>query len=41
MFVPKMEQKWLLFFGSWDLRASSCLTAVSDLFAVSAFLEPA
>ena len=33
--------KWLLFFASWDLRAVSCVTFVSDLFAVSAFFEPA
>jgi hypothetical protein len=41
MHVPKLVQKWLLFFGSWDLGAASCVAAVSELFAVSALLEPA
>jgi hypothetical protein len=39
--MGKLVQKWLLFFGSRYLRAGSCLAAISELFAVSAFLEPA
>jgi hypothetical protein len=33
--------KWFLFFASWDLWAIFWGTALSGLFAVSAFLEPA
>jgi hypothetical protein len=35
MRVPRLVQKWPLFFDSWDLRAGSCAAVVSELFAVS------
>jgi hypothetical protein len=41
MRVPKLVQKWLLFFDSWDLRAGSYVATISELFTVSTLFKSA